>query len=76
MATKIDTSEREVVLVEDAHIRPMMGLEILEPLPSAHIPYSQVDPFILVHEGVVPADFGARAWTRPIRTVASTTCGT
>jgi redox-sensitive bicupin YhaK (pirin superfamily) len=37
----------------------MMGLEILEPLPSAHIPYSQVDPFILVHEGVVPADFGS-----------------
>ena len=58
-ATKIDTLQREVVRVEDAHVRPMMGLEILEPLPSAHIPYSQVDPFILVHEGVVPADFGA-----------------
>ena len=54
MATKIDTAEREVVLVEDAHIRPMMGLDILEPLPSARIPYSLVDPFILVHEGVVP----------------------
>ena len=63
MAIKIDTSEREVALVEDAHIRPMMGLEILEPLPSAHIPYSQVDPFILVHEGVVPAGFGAGADT-------------
>ena len=59
MATTIDTLEREVVYVEDAHTRPMMGLEILEPLPSAHIPYSQVDPFILVHEGVVPANFGA-----------------
>lgn len=59
LATKIDTLEREVALVEDAHTRPMMGLEILEPLPSAHIPYSQVDPFILVHEGVVPANFGA-----------------
>jgi redox-sensitive bicupin YhaK (pirin superfamily) len=33
----------------------MMGLDILEPLPSRHIPYSLVDPFILVHEGVVPA---------------------
>jgi redox-sensitive bicupin YhaK (pirin superfamily) len=54
MATQINTVEREVVLVEDAHIRPMMGLNILEPLPSARIPYSQVDPFILVHEGVVP----------------------
>jgi hypothetical protein len=59
MATQIDTREREIVLVEDAHIRPMMGLEILEPLPSARIPYAEVDPFILVHEGVVPADFGA-----------------
>jgi redox-sensitive bicupin YhaK (pirin superfamily) len=59
MATQIETAEREVVLVKDAHLRPMMGLEILEPLPSARIPYSLVDPFILVHEGVVPADFGA-----------------
>jgi redox-sensitive bicupin YhaK (pirin superfamily) len=63
MATQIDTLERDVVLVEDAHTRPMMGLEILEPLPSARIPYSQVDPFILVHEGVVPANFGANADT-------------
>ena len=54
MSTQIETGEREVVLVEDAHIRPMMGLDILEPLPSRTIPYAQVDPFILVHEGVVP----------------------
>ena len=54
MTTQIETTEREVVLVEDAHIRPMMGLEILESLPSGRIPYAQVDPFILVHEGVVP----------------------
>lgn len=54
MTTQIETGEREVVLVEDAHIRPMMGLDILEPLPSRTIPYAQVDPFILVHEGVVP----------------------
>ena len=59
MTTQIETGERDILLVEDAHTRPMMGLEILEPLPSARIPYSQVDPFILVHEGVVPADFGA-----------------
>ena len=54
MTTQIETTEREVVLVEDAHIRPMMGLEVLETLPSLRIPYSLVDPFILVHEGVVP----------------------
>jgi quercetin 2,3-dioxygenase len=54
MATQIETAERDIVLVENAHIRPMMGLDILEPLPSAQISYSLVDPFILVHEGVVP----------------------
>jgi redox-sensitive bicupin YhaK (pirin superfamily) len=54
MATQIETAEREIVLVQDAHIRPMMGLDILESLPSAQIPYPLVDPFILVHEGVVP----------------------
>ena len=54
MTTQIDAAQRGVVLVEDAHIRPMMGLDILEPLPSARIPYERVDPFILVHEGVVP----------------------
>jgi redox-sensitive bicupin YhaK (pirin superfamily) len=54
MTTKIDTAQRETILVEDARIRPMMGLDVLEPLPSSKIPYSLVDPFILVHEGVVP----------------------
>jgi quercetin 2,3-dioxygenase len=54
MATHIDTAERGVVLIQDAPIRPMMGLDILEPLPSARIPYPLVDPYILVHEAVVP----------------------
>jgi redox-sensitive bicupin YhaK (pirin superfamily) len=56
MATQIDTKQREVVLVEDAHIRPMMGNQVLESLPSRHIPYSLVDPFILVHEAEVKVD--------------------
>jgi len=50
MATQIDTTERDIVLVEDAGIRPMMGVEVLESLPSPRIPYSLVDPYILVHE--------------------------
>ena len=54
MTTQTATIERDAVLVEDAHIRPMMGLEILESLPLRQIPYELVDPFILVHEGVVP----------------------
>lgn len=54
MSTPTETAGREILLVEDARIRPMMGLDILESLPSTRIPYAQVDPFILVHEGVVP----------------------
>ena len=54
MAVQVRTVERDVVHVEGAHVRPMMGLEILEPLPSRNIPYELVDPYILVHEGVVP----------------------
>src|SRR5437660_28185 len=50
MAVQLDTP-REILLVEAAHVRPMMGIDILESLPSAHIPYRLVDPFILVHEG-------------------------
>ena len=53
MATQIETAQREIVHVEDAHVRPMMGIEVLESLPSRSIPYSLVDPFILVHEAVV-----------------------
>jgi redox-sensitive bicupin YhaK (pirin superfamily) len=53
MAIKVDTEEREAILVEDAHVRPVMGLDILEPLPSPRIPYRMVDPYILVHEGIV-----------------------
>jgi hypothetical protein len=31
----MDTAKHEIVLIEEAHIRPMMGLGMLEPLPSA-----------------------------------------
>jgi redox-sensitive bicupin YhaK (pirin superfamily) len=56
VATQIDTAQREIILVEDAHIRPMMGNQVLESLPSRHIPYSLVDPYILVHEAEVKVD--------------------
>src|SRR5882672_739945 len=49
-----DTAEREIRVLADARIRPMMGIEVLESLPHARIPYELVDPFILVHEAVVP----------------------
>jgi redox-sensitive bicupin YhaK (pirin superfamily) len=53
MATQIDTAQREIVLVKDARIRPMMGNKVLESLPLAGIPYSMVDPYILVHEATI-----------------------
>jgi quercetin 2,3-dioxygenase len=54
MATQLQTADREVVLVERAHVRPMMGLGVLEPVPSPRVPYELSDPFILVHEATVP----------------------
>src|SRR3981189_3685205 len=56
MRTRIDTEQRPIVLVEDAHVRPMRGNQVLESLPSRHIPYSLVDPYILVHEAEVRVD--------------------
>jgi redox-sensitive bicupin YhaK (pirin superfamily) len=53
MATQIDTTEREAILVQEAHVRGVMGVDVLEPLPSARIPHAMVDPYILVHEAVV-----------------------
>jgi redox-sensitive bicupin YhaK (pirin superfamily) len=45
--------ERDAALVESAGTREVLGLPVLEALPSAGVPYEQVDPFILVHEGRV-----------------------
>src|SRR5215211_3424254 len=44
---------REAVLVKDAAWIKVLGQRILEALPSRDVPYEQVDPFILVHEGRV-----------------------
>ena len=48
---RLAVKEREAVLVEDAALIRMMGMPILEALPSRSISYERVDPFILVHEG-------------------------
>jgi redox-sensitive bicupin YhaK (pirin superfamily) len=50
MQERLAETSRDAELVENAHVRPMMGFEILEPLPSRSIPYERLDPFILVHE--------------------------
>lgn len=69
MATETEIVERDIVHLEDAHIRPMMGLDVTEPLPSRNIPYRRVDPFILVHEAVVPitAEWASRDTEHPHR---------
>jgi quercetin 2,3-dioxygenase len=54
MATQLQTMDREVLLVEPAHVRPMMGLGVLEPVPARNVPYELSDPYILVHEATVP----------------------
>jgi pirin-like protein len=50
MNTIVETKERVAVLVEDAAKIRMMGMPILEALPSRSTPYEEVDPFILLHE--------------------------
>jgi redox-sensitive bicupin YhaK (pirin superfamily) len=51
MRQQLEEAERDAILVEDAALIRMMGMPILEALPSRGAPYEQVDPFILVHEG-------------------------
>jgi quercetin 2,3-dioxygenase len=51
MRQQVKATERDAILVEDAALIRMMGMPVLEALPSRAVPYEQVDPFILVHEG-------------------------
>jgi quercetin 2,3-dioxygenase len=51
MSQQVETKARYAVVVEDAALIRMMGFPVLEALPSRTVPYEQVDPFILVHEG-------------------------
>jgi hypothetical protein len=51
MEQRLESTEREAVLVEDAATIRMMGMNVLEAVPSRGAPYERTDPFILVHEG-------------------------
>ena len=51
MQQRVAETSREAILVEDAASIRMMGIPVLEALPSRGAPYEAVDPFILVHEG-------------------------
>jgi hypothetical protein len=50
MRQEADLQERDVVLVEDAALIRMMGMGVLEAVPSRGAPYELTDPFILVHD--------------------------
>jgi redox-sensitive bicupin YhaK (pirin superfamily) len=51
MQQKVEEAARDAILVEDAALIRMMGMPVLEAVPSRRVPYEQTDPFILVHEG-------------------------
>ena len=51
MKERVVTHGRDAVLVEDAALIRMMGMPVLEAVPSRGAPYERTDPFILVHEG-------------------------
>jgi redox-sensitive bicupin YhaK (pirin superfamily) len=51
MRQHIEETEREAVVVEDAALIRMMGMPVLEAVPSHKASYERTDPFILVHEG-------------------------
>jgi redox-sensitive bicupin YhaK (pirin superfamily) len=50
MRQQVEETARDAILVEDAALIRMMGMPVLEALPSRRAPYELVDPFILVHE--------------------------
>jgi redox-sensitive bicupin YhaK (pirin superfamily) len=51
MSQQVQATSRDAVLVEDAALLRMMGIPVLEAVPSRRAPYELTDPFILVHEG-------------------------
>jgi redox-sensitive bicupin YhaK (pirin superfamily) len=51
MRHQVEESSRDAVLVEDAALIRIMGMPVLEAVPSRGAPYERTDPFILVHEG-------------------------
>jgi redox-sensitive bicupin YhaK (pirin superfamily) len=51
MQQHVKATARDALLVEDAVLIRMMGMPVLEAVPSRSLPYERTDPFILVHEG-------------------------
>ncbi|MEX2619558.1 MAG: hypothetical protein WD250_05000 [Egibacteraceae bacterium] len=64
----VETTARDAVLVEDPGHRNIMGMPVLEPVPTPTVPYELTDPFILVHEGRFrPSDMVGKDTRHPHR---------
>lgn len=68
MSHAVETTAREAVRVEDPGHRNIMGIPVLEPVPSPNLPYELTDPFVLVHEGRFrPSDMTGKDTRHPHR---------
>ena len=68
MGRAVAATAREAVLVEDAALIRVMGIPVLEAVPSRGAPYELTDPFILVHEGRFrPSDMAGKDTKHPHR---------
>lgn len=66
MRQQVETTSRDVVLVDDATPIRVLGIPVLEALPSRRVPYELSDPFILVHDGRFrPSDLAGRDTRHP-----------
>src|SRR5919108_26149 len=68
MRQQVEATSRDAVLVEDATLIRVMGIPVLEAVPSRGAPYELTDPFILVHEGRFrPSEMAGRDTKHPHR---------
>jgi quercetin 2,3-dioxygenase len=68
MSQQVETTSRDTVLVEDAALIRMMGMPVLEAVPSRGARYELTDPFILVHEGrFSPSEMAGKDTKHPHR---------
>jgi quercetin 2,3-dioxygenase len=68
MQNVIEVMDREAVLIEDAALIRLMGMPVLEAVPSRRAPYELTDPFILVHEGrFSPSEMAGKDTKHPHR---------
>jgi redox-sensitive bicupin YhaK (pirin superfamily) len=68
VSQQVETNVREAALIEDAAEIRVMGMPVLEAVPSRRAPYDLIDPFILVHEGRFnPSDMAGKDTRHPHR---------